>query len=119
MGPAIKGLIAYNRWDGHGSATVIVNTTPEPLTARVKTRFNERATLVDLLSGERFRAERSSGELAVHMPARSARILVEERHDYEAFPGVSPMPGEAVVSPISIAPPTPRGGLALHVKKGL
>ena len=26
VGPDIKGLIAYNRWDEHGSATVIVNT---------------------------------------------------------------------------------------------
>ena len=84
VGPVVRGLIAYNRWDEHGSATVIVNTTPEPLTARVRTRFGGQATLVDLLSGERFRAERPSGELAVHMPARSARILVEERHDYEA-----------------------------------
>jgi len=119
IGPGVKGLIAYNRWDEHESVTVIVNTTPEPLTARVKTRLGEQATLVDLLSGERFRTERSSGELTVHMPAHSARILVEERGDYEAFLSVSPIPGGVVVGPVFAASPTPGKGLAPHEKKEL
>ena len=75
--PNIKGLIAYNRWDERESITVIVNPTPNHLTASVKTRFSENADVMDLLSGEHFKVKSSSGELTVHMPAYSARILVK------------------------------------------
>jgi len=47
------------------------------------------------------------------MLARSARILVEERGDYEASPGAFSMPGGAMMSHLS----TPK--LAVSVVPGL
>ena len=74
ISPKIKGVMAYNRWDGDESVTVIVNTNNEPVDCTVKTRFDgDKITVYDLLSGEKF--EGDSRSLNVEMPAYGSRIL--------------------------------------------
>ena len=74
--PRVTRLIAYNRWYGNQSVTVIVNAGNKHIMAIINTRFQgDPVLLIDLLS-----AEIISGKpkrLKVEMPPHSARILVE------------------------------------------
>ena len=72
--PSLPRLIAYNRWLGNQSLTVLVNANESPVTAYVKTRFRgETITLIDLISAEKIRGDPKN--LRVEMPPYSARIL--------------------------------------------
>ena len=74
--PLLPKLIAYNRWYGNQSVTVIVNGRDEHVTLKVKTRFKgEMIEAIDLLSGEIICGEPEN--LSVTMPPFSARILVK------------------------------------------
>ncbi|RLF88642.1 hypothetical protein DRN46_06770, partial [Thermococci archaeon] len=75
VAPKVKGVIAYNRWDGNESVTVIVNLNDKPVDCLVRTRFEgEEVEVYDVLSGEKFRGNPNSLEIKV--PARTPRILV-------------------------------------------
>ena len=75
--PRLPRLIAYNRWLGNQSLTVLVNANETPVTAYVKTRFKgETVTLIDLISAEKIRGDPKN--LRVEMPPYSARILAIE-----------------------------------------
>jgi hypothetical protein len=75
LGPRVKGLIAYNRWEGDEAVTVGVNTGAAELSARLRTRFlGESVALVDLLQGEEFGGDPRN--LVIRMPPRTARVLV-------------------------------------------
>lgn len=77
LDPKAPQLIAFNRWKGKESATVIVNAGEESLSPRIKTRFGqERLGLFDLLHAERIAGDPAN--LTVEMPARSARVIVRE-----------------------------------------
>ncbi|HEX16060.1 MAG TPA: hypothetical protein ENF44_02915, partial [Deltaproteobacteria bacterium] len=78
--PQVRGLIAYNRWAGDDSVTVVVNTSDRELTARVRTRFaGKLVELVDLLQGEEF--EGDPRDLTIRMPPRTARVLVPKAYE--------------------------------------
>ncbi|MCZ7356658.1 MAG: hypothetical protein O8C66_04600 [Candidatus Methanoperedens sp.] len=78
ISPKIPKLIAYNRWDGNESITVIVNINGKPVDAIVNTRFNEDTAITyDLLDNETFAG--NSKELKVRVPAYGSRILTINR----------------------------------------
>ncbi|KAA0014823.1 MAG: hypothetical protein FE037_02910 [Thermoplasmata archaeon] len=78
ISPKIKGIIAYNRWDGKEGITVVVNVNDEPVNCRLRTRFKgERVEVYDVSSGEKFEGDPEN--LEVEVPAYTPRILVEER----------------------------------------
>ena len=71
--PKIKGVIAYNRWYGNESVTVIVNLNDKPVTCYLKTRFKEMK-VYDILSGEEFYG--NPKKLVIKVPAYTSRLLV-------------------------------------------
>ena len=74
--PRAPRLIAYNRWEGNGSVTVIVNAGDQHHTVIVRTRFSgDKIYLIDLLHGDRFHGDPKN--LRVEMPPHTARVLVE------------------------------------------
>lgn len=78
LSPGIKRLIAYNRWLGNESATVVVNVNKNELDCVIKTRFGaDTVTVKDLLSGEEFTGNPAA--LKVKIPGYGARILLQDR----------------------------------------
>ncbi|MDD5464937.1 MAG: alpha-amylase family glycosyl hydrolase [Candidatus Omnitrophica bacterium] len=74
ISPKIPKLIAYNRWEGDGSVTVIVNIDGKPVDAVVKTRFSGNdVAIYDLLSGETFSGDPQN--LKIGMASYGSRIL--------------------------------------------
>jgi|GEM_PF-3867926 len=76
ISPKVKGLIAYNRWDGGESVTVVVNTNNKPVDCTVKTRFEGEITVYDLISGDMFEGDPKN--LKIKMPAYGSRLLILE-----------------------------------------
>lgn len=74
LSPKVPKLIAYNRWEGNESATVIVNINDKSAEATVKTRFEgQNVTVYDVLSGEKFAG--NSANFNISIPAYGSRIL--------------------------------------------
>ncbi len=71
----VKGLWAFNRWDGSQAATVVVNATDAAHLCNLRTRFGGKTVRVrDLVSGQMF--EGPPSRLAVSVPPRQTLVLV-------------------------------------------
>ena len=68
--------IAYNRWEGNSSVTVIVNAGDQHHIVIVRAKFSgDKIYLEDLLHGDRFNGDPKN--LRVEMPPHTAMVLVE------------------------------------------
>lgn len=68
--------IAYNRWEGNSSVTVIVNAGDQHHIVIVRAKFSgDKIYLEDLLHGDRFHGDPKN--LRVDMPPHTAMVLVE------------------------------------------
>jgi len=74
----VKGLWAFNRWNGSQAVTVVVNGTDTARLCKLQTRFGGTAVRVrDVVSGEAF--EGSPDALTVPIGPHQTRILIVAR----------------------------------------